>query len=84
MMNPNYESDLINSARETKRFLQKVEADIGLKKALYAKPHFLKNTFKPETLKKYRQAGGIPPSNRQVYLNEEMIVYDYNYNLLKL
>lgn len=54
MLNPSYESDLLNSARETKRFLAKVEEDIGLKKAFYAKPHYLKNTFKPETLRKYR------------------------------
>lgn len=63
-LNQQYESDIINSASGTKRFLSKIEAEICLKKALYTKPHFLKNNFKPETLRKYRQSGGIPPSNR--------------------
>ena len=57
------ESNKINSARETKKFLKKVEEDIGLKKLKYGKPHFLKNSFKPETLKRYRENGGKPPLN---------------------
>lgn len=62
--NLNLESSNINSAGGTKRFLQRIEEDIGLRKAKYVhKPSFMKNTFKPETLKRFRESGGKPPSN---------------------
>jgi hypothetical protein len=45
-------------------FLAKLEDDIAMKKIGVVKPRFLKNKFRAETLKKYRESGGIPPSNR--------------------
>ncbi len=61
---PVMESDHINSPTEAKKFLQKIENEIGLSKVLNAKPSYFKSNFKPETLRKFRLSGGFPPSNR--------------------
>lgn len=57
------ESQTLVSPIGAKHFLSRIEEDIGLKKSKFAiKPHFMKQNFRPETLKKYRDNGGVPPS----------------------
>ena len=58
------ESSNINSASGTKRFLARIEEDIGIKK-LKLKPTFLKSQFKPDTMERYRGNGGVAPTNIQ-------------------
>lgn len=71
--NKNLESDKINSASETKSFLKKIEDDIGFQKARFtSKASFLKCSFKPETMRKFREGGGLPPSNRQVFIKDQL------------
>ena len=33
-------------------------------------------------MKKYRQSGGVPPSNTQMRINEEMEEYEINFNIV--
>lgn len=63
-------SKMATNASCTKRFLAKIEEDIGVRKVGYGKPHFLKAHFRAETIKKYRDNGGIPPSNEQASLRD--------------
>lgn len=70
------ESQNINSARGTKNFLKRIEEDIGVQKSKYlSRPGFMKSTFKPDTLRKFRQNGGVAPTNRQADLLNQ--VFDY-------
>eukprot|EP00347_Sterkiella_histriomuscorum_P000526 403375513 len=77
--NLNLESSNINSACGTKRFLQRIEEDIGIKKSKFMqKPSFMKSTFKPETLRRFRQNGGVAPTNSQAEQNNQLSDYDYS------
>ncbi|CDW88560.1 UNKNOWN [Stylonychia lemnae] len=75
------ESSQINSASGTKKFLQRIEDEIGFSKQQFAtKPSFMKQNFKPETHKKYREAGGVAMTNRQAEVLQSF--HDYEYALV--
>ncbi len=59
----------------TKRFLQKVENDIGVQKLKHMqKVSFLKTSFKSDTLKKFRDNNGVPLSNRHAEIVNQVYV----------